>query len=448
MTKQTDTQMSDSTWNNFKSAAKDAYADGKGETVQSQNGQTIIFTLPEQIGCLADALVMFKNRNVNLTHIESRISKTERGSFEFYVNVEENETAPKDISLLLEDLKKFAKNVTYDHEEALWFPSKISDLDRLSNRVLSNASELDTDHPGYSDPNYRARRKELAALAMEYKHGEPLPKIKYTQEEINTWDTVLSAVLKLHPTHACKEFLKIFPSCGYKLGTIPQFDEMSNFLKVRTGFTLRPVAGLLSARDFLCGLAFRVFFATPYVRHSKTPMWTPEPDVVREFIGHVPLLADPVFAQFVQELGLLSLGAPEEWIKRISRIYWFTLEFGMIHQNGNLKAYGASLLASFGELQHCISDKPIHHSFEPEKTSQTSYPIEEYQPQYFVFESFAKATKKVKQWATAIPKPQSIRYNAFTEGIETLEDKERIMNLIREMKCDMDRVEDAIQKVH
>jgi len=335
MTSATEAQLN--AWKDFTSVAKDAYADGKGEIVQSQTGPSLIFTLSEKVGGLADALAFFKQRKVNLTHIESRKSKDDRGCFEFYVIVDDKESTPKDISSLLEDLKKISKNVSLHHEEALWYPSKISDLDRLSTRVRSNATELSKDHPGYPDKLYRERRKELAALSMKYKHGESLPKVTYTKEEINTWDTVLSAVQKLHPTHACKEYIKMLPTCNYKLGTIPQFDEMSNFLKVRTGFTLRPVAGLLSARDFLCGLAFRVFFATPYVRYSKTPMYTPEPDVIREFIGHVPLLADPGFAQFAQELGMISLGAPEEWIKRISRIYWFTFEFGMVRQNGDLK---------------------------------------------------------------------------------------------------------------
>ncbi|XP_033101997.1 phenylalanine-4-hydroxylase-like isoform X2 [Anneissia japonica] len=414
---------------------------------------SLMFSLNQEVGTLARALKLFEDNNVNLLHIESRPSKSSKNEYEFLVTCEDT---GKNLAPFIEKLKAKTSTVhtlaRQPSKDAIpWFPRRIRDLDRFANQILSYGHELDSNHPGFTDPVYRARRKEFADIAFKYKHGEPIPRVTYTEDEIKTWTTIFNKLTELYPTHACSQYNHIFPllvqNCGFKAGNIPQLQDVSNFLKDCTGFTLRPVAGLLSSRDFLAGLAFRVFHSTQYIRHGSAPMYTPEPDVCHELLGHVPLFADPVFAQFSQEIGLASLGSPDEYVEKLATCYWFTVEFGLCRQNNQLKAYGAGLLSSFGELQYCLSDKPKVLPFEPSKTAEQKYPITEFQPVYFESDSFEDAIEKMKTFAASIPRPFSVHYNPYTQTVEVLDKKDKLKDLATNIKGELITLIDAINKV-
>ncbi|KAG0202722.1 hypothetical protein BGX28_004856 [Mortierella sp. GBA30] len=223
---------------------------------------------------------------------------------------------------------------------------------------------------------------------------------------------------KLYPTYACNEYKHVFPllvqNCGFTTDNIPQFEDVSRFLRDCTGFTMRPVVGLLSARDFLNGLAFRTFHATQYVRHASKPLYTPEPDVCHELLGHVPLLANSDFADFTQEIGLASLGVSHEMIMRLTRIYWFTAEFGVCRQRGQdseieICAYGAGLLSSAAELEYCLkSNKPELRPMDLAKMTRQKFPITKYQPVYYVAESFKEALIKSREAVLAMAETKQV----------------------------------------
>jgi len=288
-------------------------------------------------------------------------------------------------------------------------------------------------------------------LQKTYKTGMPLPRVEYTDQEKQTWKTVYTRLKQLYPTHACRQHLYVFPlleqNCGYSPDNIPQIEDVSEFLHDCTGWRLRPVMGLLSNRDFLNGLAFRVFHSTQYIRHHSQPFYTPEPDVCHELLGHAPLFADPGFADFSQEIGLASLGASDEDIEKLSTCYWFTVEFGLCKEQGALKAYGAGLLSSFGELEYCLTDKAQKLPFDPFLTSATKYPITQYQPTYFVTSSFDEAKQKLREFAQSLQRPFAVRYNPYTESVEVLDNKQKVLGLTKGIRSELGILNQALEKL-
>ena len=214
----------------------------------------------------------------------------------------------------------------------------------------------------------------------------------------------------------------------------------------KTGFTLRPAAGLLTARDFLASLAFRVFQCTQYIRHGKDPEFSPEPDCIHEIIGHLPMLTDPPFAQFAQEIGLASLGASDSEIEKFATLYWFTVEYGLCRQEDQVKAYGAGLLSSFGELMHCLSDVPERRPFDPEKAAVQPYQDVEYQQLYFVADSFDQARDQLRQYVqTKLPRKFEVFYDPLTQSVHVLDSLERLSVVTSATAGELDRITNGLR---
>uniref|UniRef100_A0A7S3KZ98 phenylalanine 4-monooxygenase n=1 Tax=Amphora coffeiformis TaxID=265554 RepID=A0A7S3KZ98_9STRA len=321
------------------------------------------------------------------------------------------------------------KLLILDEKKVHWFPRHISELDLIANRTLVAGVDLmSEDHPGFHDAEYRRRRDDLSLKAQNHRWDRPIPRIEYTSEETAVWTAVWDKMEGLWGKYACQEFLRALElmksHCGYSRTQIPQQEDISKFLQRRTNFRMRPVAGLLSSRDFLNGLAFRVFFSTQYMRHHSHPLYTPEPDLVHEFCGHAPMFADQSFADFSQEIGLASLGASDEDIEKLARCYWHSVEFGLCRQDGENKAYGAGLLSSFGELEYACSEEhpgadepPEIKPWNPEVASHQEFPITSYQPTYFLAESLEDVKIQMRRYCEDLPRPFFAQHNPQTDTI-------------------------------
>lgn len=217
-----------------------------------------------------------------VVHLESRPSKMAGVQFDVLVKIDmtrgnllqlarslRKTQSLGSISLLAENNVSVA---------APWFPKHASELDSCNHLMTKYEPDLDMNHPGFADQEYRQRRKEIAEVAFTYQFGDPIPTIAYTETENRTWESVFKMVKELTEKHACSEYVTVFRTLEeeglFVPQRIPQLQEMSDFLRRKTGFTLRPAAGLLTARDFLASLAFRIFQSTQYVRHIKTPFHT------------------------------------------------------------------------------------------------------------------------------------------------------------------------------
>jgi tyrosine 3-monooxygenase len=321
-------------------------------------------------------------------------------------------------------------------------------MDKCNHLILKFQPELATDHPGFHDVQYRQRRSEIAEIAFGYRHGNPIPRVDYTQEEIDTWKAAYTTLKNLYQEKACEEQIRAINRLEadgiYTSDKVPQLEDVSNYMKLSSGFRLRPVAGLLSARDFLASLSFRVFQATQYVRHHSKPLHTPEPDCVHELLGHVPMLCDREFAEFSQEIGLASLGASDEDISRLATLYWFTVEFGLCRQKGRLVALGAGLLSSYGEMNHALSDVPEHREFDALEASCTPYHDEDYQTIYYVAESVQDMKEKMNEFSKTIKRPFHVRYDPYTESIEVLNNRENVCHLGRVLRHELENMERAM----
>lgn len=387
----------------------------------------LVFSLKDKPGVLVDALKIFSKHNVNLTYINSkpsRFSKTLNKEVEILVDFD-GRLQDEKVQDALKELNIMSQSVNlFKVQEVPWFPKTLHDLDMIGRTVLSGGESLYSDHPGFNDAVYKKRREDIVNISNSYfmEDAMNIPEVVYTNEENELWGYIWDKLTHLHNLHACEEFKDSFAEfvkeCDFQRNKIPQIKNVSAYLKKKTNTIFRPVGGLLTQREFLNGLAFRVFHSTQYIRHKSKPLYTPEPDIIHETLGHAPLFANPEFADFSQLIGLASLAASDEDINRLATIYWFTIEFGVCMQSNKKKIYGAGILSSPSEIEWCMSDKPQFFPFDIYKIANQPYEITKVQEMYFLAPSFAEMKKEVMKFADSIKRPFNLSYNVENHTIE------------------------------
>jgi len=256
--------------------------------------------------------------------------------------------------------------------------------------------QLNPDHPGFRDAEYRQRRNQIAQLALNYRPGDSIPDAPYTADEHRVWQTIWEALRPAQAEHACAEYLAAIERLSFDPTRIPQLREVNEKVKAISGFRLEPVAGLVQPRVFLENLADGVFLCTQYIRHHSTPLYTPEPDVVHEIVGHGVTLACPQLAELNRLFGkAVKRTNSSSVLEELSRIYWFTVEFGVLREGGQVKAYGTGLLSSAGELEamHRADMRP----FDLQSAALQPYDPTRFQPVLFCADSFQQMYEELRE---------------------------------------------------
>jgi phenylalanine-4-hydroxylase len=219
----------------------------------------------------------------------------------------------------------------------------------------------------------------------------------YTQEDQDVWGILFNRQMPKLEKVASKEFMIGLDSIKFTPDLIPHFGETNVILEGLTGWTLQAVPGIVDDDLFFGLLSRKKFPATTWLRKMEQLDYLEEPDMFHDVFAHVPLLSNQSFVDFLHKLSLVALKYIDDpkAIHILSRIYWYTVEFGLIREEGQLKIYGAGILSSSGETDFCLSEKPPRHEYDIRRILKTDYYKHDFQTQYFVIDSYEQLYKSV-----------------------------------------------------
>jgi len=259
--------------------------------------------------------------------------------------------------------------------------------------------ELEPGHPGLGDAAYVQRRRELFALCRQHRLdnlGPPL--IDYTPEETRIWREVSGKLEQLHERHASRIYLQAKRELGISREDVPQLRLLSGQLTRATRMHLVPAEGPLPYRTFYRYIGRRGFPVTQFIRHGSHPEFTPEPDMIHDCLGHVPPLLNPDYAELLTLIGkAASTTERPEQVLALKRFSWFSVEFGLMEEDDEVKIFGAGILSSTGEIPFSLSDQVKHRPFVTDDVIATDYDPSRMQDLLFVIPSFAFLRREIEK---------------------------------------------------
>lgn len=227
---------------------------------------------------------------------------------------------------------------------------------------------------------------------------------QYTTEHHHVWELLFQEQIKVLQSRATTQYLHGLEVAGFEPNRIPRFTAVNDVLKRLTGWQVYAVPGIIDNKPFFELLAQRQFPATTWMRTMEQLKYIEEPDMFHDVFGHVPLLSEPHFAEFLNGLSQIALQHIENptAVELMARIYWYTVEFGLIHENNELRIYGAGILSSPGESVYSLSDEPKHQAFDLIDILETPYIKDCYQAQYFIVQSYEELYNSLPALAALI----------------------------------------------
>jgi len=272
------------------------------------------------------------------------------------------------------------------------------DTDIYANPPDVTELDLEPGHPGLGDDAYIARRRELFALCREHRLSrEGPPVIAYTEEEQRIWREVSPKLDVLHQRYASRIYLHAKRELGISEHEIPQLRHLSAQLETLSDMHLVPAEGPIPYRTFYSYIAERGFPVTQFIRHGSKPEFTPEPDMIHDCLGHVPPLVNHDYAELLTLIGKAAVSvATGDKVLALKRLSWFSIEFGLVEEDGETRIFGAGILSSLGEIPFSLSRDVERRPFVTDEVIETDYDASRMQELLFVIPSFQFLRREVE----------------------------------------------------